>query len=414
VSRTLYVVLGRAASCDVHLDAPSVSSRHARLSWQRGRLVVEDLGSANGTWVDGQRVTRTAPIEIGQDVRLGTTPLSWNDESLRAFLRHGASDTIVALPRFGRYRCPKCQKLGILPAGFQRGEISCAHCGTALLFGRPERSWGATLGTAMAAVTGVGVVAVAMWFLFTPAARSLLRGSPPGGTTVPVVPGLSVLIEVDAGPRLAASRTPSAMSTEERAIRESGAAARVMAAIDGEDPSTRNLAVQLASVTDGPFHVEQVAAIWMHVRAEFDYVNDPRGTEYFARASETIANGFAGDCDDFSTTLAAMTGAIGGRTRVVMMDGEAGGHAYAEVCIDDEPAEVATRLRRFVRRRWDRRLGRIPNITRIHHRADATCPIWLNLDWNTNHPGGPYGHERWAVGIEPDGATETLAPATGE
>jgi CRISPR/Cas system Type II protein with McrA/HNH and RuvC-like nuclease domain len=84
------------------------------------------------------------------------------------------------------------------------------------------------------------------------------------------------------------------------------------------------------------------------------------------------------------------------------------------VCIDDEPAEVATRLRRFVRRRWDRRLGRIPNITRIHHRADATCPIWLNLDWNTNHPGGPYGHERWAVGIEPDGATETLAPATGE
>jgi hypothetical protein len=109
-----------------------------------------------------------------------------------------------------------------------------------------------------------------------------------------------------------------------------------------------------------------------------------------------------------------MAGAIGGRTRVVMMDGDAGGHAYAEVCIDDDPAEVAARLRRFVRRRWDRRLGRVPNITRIHHRSDAGCPIWLNLDWNTNHPGGPYGRERWAVGIEPDGATETLAPATGE
>lgn len=407
-----YAVVGRADNCDVRLADPSVSSRHARLSWQRHQLVLEDLGSANGTWVDGQRLKRPQVIQVGQDVRLGGAAMPWDDEALRAFLRHGASDTIVALPQFGRYRCPKCHKLGILPAGFKKGELTCGTCGTSLLFGQSGRSALRTAVSIAMSALSVGLAVFAVWLAVSPAGRALILGTGPGGTTVPVMPGVSVLIEVDAGPTIAPSRTRGAMSAEERAIRDSGSAARVMAAIDDEDPETRNLAVQIASVEDGPFHVEQVAAIWMHVRAEFDYVNDPRGAEYFARASETIDNGFAGDCDDFSTALAAMVTAIGGRARVVIMDGEAGGHAYAEVCVPDEPAEVATRLRRFVRRRWNRRLGRVPSLAEIHHRTDASCPVWLNLDWNVNYPGGPYGDERWAVAIESDGGTETLAPAT--
>jgi len=39
--------------------------------------------------------------------------------------------------------------------------------------------------------------------------------------------------------------------------------------------------------------------------------------------------------------------------------------------------------------------------------------VWLNLDWNANYPAGPYGQERWAVSIEADGGTETLAPSSG-
>ena len=186
-----------------------------------------------------------------------------------------------------------------------------------------------------------------------------------------------------------------------------------MRAMDAGDAATRNFAVQVASRHEGPFHVERVAALWMRIRAEFDYVNDPRGGEYFARASETISNGFAGDCDDFATTLAGSVGAIGGRARVVMMDGPAGGHAYAEACVDAPPEEVARRLRLHVRRHWDRRLGRLPNLARIHHRTDASCSVWLNLDWNANYPAGPYGQERWAVAIEADGGTETLAPSSG-
>jgi hypothetical protein len=173
---------------------------------------------------------------------------------------------------------------------------------------------------------------------------------------------------------------------------------------------TRDLAVRVASTDDGPFHVEQVARIWKHVRLGWRYVNDPRGADYYARASETIANELAGDCDDFAILISAMIEAIGGRTRVVIMDGAAGGHAYPEVCIDGPPNEVSQKIARFYRRSWDRRLGARPTQTRIHYRSDASCPVWLNLDWNTNVIGGPYVEERYAVAVYADGRTETLAP----
>jgi hypothetical protein len=90
-----------------------------------------------------------------------------------------------------------------------------------------------------------------------------------------------------------------------------------------------------------------------------------------------------------------------------MSDGERGGHAYAEVCIQGEPERVVTDLRAHYRR--ERQRTRIPE---VHFRSDPTCPVWLNLDWNAQTPGGPYGAERWAVAIHPDGKTETLAPAS--
>jgi pSer/pThr/pTyr-binding forkhead associated (FHA) protein len=51
------LVLGRALECDLAIVSPHVSRQHARLDLDGEQLVVEDLGSSNGTLVNGVRLT---------------------------------------------------------------------------------------------------------------------------------------------------------------------------------------------------------------------------------------------------------------------------------------------------------------------------------------------------------------------
>ncbi len=64
------VMVGRLPPSDVRFDDSSVSRQHARFRWVECRLVVEDLQSKNGTWVDGKRVP-SAVLSSGQEVMLG-------------------------------------------------------------------------------------------------------------------------------------------------------------------------------------------------------------------------------------------------------------------------------------------------------------------------------------------------------
>ena len=61
--RTL-LVIGRKESCNIVLRFPNVSAEHCRLSLVNGRWFVQDLGSRNGTKVDGHAV-RESRIEPG-------------------------------------------------------------------------------------------------------------------------------------------------------------------------------------------------------------------------------------------------------------------------------------------------------------------------------------------------------------
>ena len=73
---TSSVLIGRAPGCTLVLDDDYSSSRHARIFPQGGQWFVEDLGSTNGTYLDGQRVTRPVPAEIGGSIRIGRTTLN--------------------------------------------------------------------------------------------------------------------------------------------------------------------------------------------------------------------------------------------------------------------------------------------------------------------------------------------------
>ncbi len=67
------VVIGREAGNDIVVEDPQVSRHHARLSLQAGGYVVEDLGSTNGTYINGRRVTTTTPVNPGDTLGLGDT-----------------------------------------------------------------------------------------------------------------------------------------------------------------------------------------------------------------------------------------------------------------------------------------------------------------------------------------------------
>ncbi len=66
-------VLGRSSDADVQLDDPYASDYHLRLALQEGRVTVHDLGSTNGTYVNGRRVTVPVPLSKGDAVQVGKT-----------------------------------------------------------------------------------------------------------------------------------------------------------------------------------------------------------------------------------------------------------------------------------------------------------------------------------------------------
>jgi uncharacterized RDD family membrane protein YckC len=66
------LVIGRSRSCDIRLREDTVSRLHAALVWRDDGLVVEDLGSSNGTFVNGERVLSPRTAVAGDSIRFGS------------------------------------------------------------------------------------------------------------------------------------------------------------------------------------------------------------------------------------------------------------------------------------------------------------------------------------------------------
>jgi pSer/pThr/pTyr-binding forkhead associated (FHA) protein len=67
---TKEVSIGRSPECGIVIDNPAVSNYHARVFNEEGRMMLEDFGSLNGTFVNGQRV-KMVTLKPGDSVAIG-------------------------------------------------------------------------------------------------------------------------------------------------------------------------------------------------------------------------------------------------------------------------------------------------------------------------------------------------------
>ncbi|HSD13739.1 MAG TPA: transglutaminase domain-containing protein [Flavobacterium sp.] len=165
---------------------------------------------------------------------------------------------------------------------------------------------------------------------------------------------------------------------------------KILDAVDFDNPRVRNFA--LMATTKHFTNVKgfkkyrqviQCFAAFTEVRNRWNYVNDPKGKEYIAYASESLQH-FSGDCDDHAILMSALVRAIGGTPRII----HTGGHLYPEMLIgkksDLESINYLIKEVLFKRESQGKE---------VHYHIDERGQIWLNLDYTAKYPGGPFMSE---------------------
>lgn len=87
-------ILGRDGHEGLSIESPSVSRRHARISVGDERATIDDLGSKNGTYVRGERIANPAPLNDGDEVRIGSVVLRFRQPPGR-----GSTMTLIVDPQ---------------------------------------------------------------------------------------------------------------------------------------------------------------------------------------------------------------------------------------------------------------------------------------------------------------------------
>src|SRR6476659_7339550 len=79
------LVVGRAADADLTLADPFLSRRHSRFFRVSTTVFVEDLGSRNGTLLNGQPVREPSPVAVGDTIKISGSLLTVLEEALTIF-----------------------------------------------------------------------------------------------------------------------------------------------------------------------------------------------------------------------------------------------------------------------------------------------------------------------------------------
>jgi len=122
VKQSKPVLIGRSPEVDIQLDAPDVSRKHAALKKVGDQYILEDLGSANGTFVNGQK-TQSAVLNEGDLIEIGKFVLVFANGQVTPFQSSGMRLDVGDLSkdvqsRRGKLRILDKVGLSILPREF--------------------------------------------------------------------------------------------------------------------------------------------------------------------------------------------------------------------------------------------------------------------------------------------------------
>jgi predicted component of type VI protein secretion system len=67
--------VGRHDDCSIRIKSSQVSRRHCEIFEAAGKLTLRDLGSSNGTFVNGKRVMGQQPLKLGDEIQIGAVTL---------------------------------------------------------------------------------------------------------------------------------------------------------------------------------------------------------------------------------------------------------------------------------------------------------------------------------------------------
>lgn len=120
-------IVGRALSCILRFNEPSVSRQHCRLRVHGGRVTITDLGSSNGTFVNGVQISSSTELHTNDVIQLGNRTFT----VVVGPPEDGASDKTspgVLVPPLHDLReasrsCPRCHTRIAL------SDEGCPHCG---------------------------------------------------------------------------------------------------------------------------------------------------------------------------------------------------------------------------------------------------------------------------------------------
>lgn len=92
------LLIGRLPECDIHLEDNLVSRRHARISVRDGSVVLEDLHSANGVYVNGLQIDHCVPLREGDRILIGTVEISLFESRDASLTRLRVAPSAAAKP----------------------------------------------------------------------------------------------------------------------------------------------------------------------------------------------------------------------------------------------------------------------------------------------------------------------------